>query len=155
MNMSDMIQMKNVIDERVVSFKLAALLKKAGFDECVLGFWQYTSSSSINHYNSYVHRSNTEWQELEEGMKRTVWKGLDTRHPNISAPTYEQVLDWLENKHHIIIYVVYQHEKQRWQWFADLGEKGVMVGMYYMQRYEAYDAAIKKMLQVHFKIDRI
>lgn len=147
-----MIQMKNVIDERVVSFKLATQLKKAGFDECVLGFWQHTSSSSVckggylNHYNSYVHRNNSEWQELANGIKDKLWKGFDAKYPNISAPTYEQVLDWLESKR-LMVYVVYQSKSCRWQWFIDYGED-VQSGLTYQLRHEAYDAAIEKALKL-------
>lgn len=146
-----MIQMKNVVDERVVSFKLATQLKEAGFDECILGFWQHTASSSVckggylNHYNSYVHRSNTEWQELANRIKDKLWKGFDAKYPNISAPTYEQVLDWLESKH-LMVYVVYQGKSCCWQWFIDYGGS-VQSRSGYQQRYEAYDAAIGKALK--------
>ena len=93
-----------VVDEKVVSFDIAKQLKEAGFDERVLGIYMHTPSSSIgkggyfNSYKSYVHHSNTEWQELFNAAKETLYKGLDAKHPNISAPTHFQVLNWLEER---------------------------------------------------------
>lgn len=99
-----------VVDERVVSFGIAKQLKEAGFDERVLGIYMYSPSSSIskggyfNSYKSYVHHNNTEWQELFNAAKEKLYKGLDAKHPNISAPTHFQVLDWLEERG-IIVYI--------------------------------------------------
>lgn len=145
-----------IVDERVVSYKIAKQLKEAGFNERVLGIYTYTPSSSVckggylNHYQSYVHHSNTEWQELFNGAKEQLCKCLDNKHPNISAPTYEQVLDWFQNKHRIIIYASFN--SGWWHSFVKGEYLDVSLAPNYVTRQEAYDAAFSFVLRNKFNL---
>lgn len=148
--------MANEIDDRVVSYELAVRLKKAGFDERVLGFWLYTTPSTgqkggyLNHYKSYVHHSNTEWEQEFNGLKEKVYKNLDTKHPIISAPTYGQVLDWFQNKRRIIIYVTFSYEES-WQAYVKSARDNFMIAQHFVNRDEAYDAAFGSVLKLFGK----
>ena len=117
---------KPTVSEKVVPPKIALLLKKKGFDWKIANFYMYTPSASCinspggykNHYRSYIAYSNSEWAAMDKDAKICGWKGIDERHPNISAPTYDMVVDWLCEKG-VYLYVTpcidkNVHEKRRW-----------------------------------------
>lgn len=144
-----------IVDEKVVSYKMAERLKEAGFDERVLGIYMYTPSSSVskggyfNSYKSYVHHSNTEWQELFSEAKDMLYKGMDAKHPYISAPTYCQVLDWLQERHQLYVYVTYEGDGL---WTVHIRGNNVVVDIDGADRYKAYETAFIWILRKIFNL---
>jgi hypothetical protein len=146
-----------IVDEKVVSYKMAAQLKNAGFDERVLGIYMYTPASSVskggyfNHYKSYVHHSNTEWQELFQGAKESLYKGMDVKHPYISAPTHCQVLDWLQDKYRLFVYVTFD-ENMGWSAYIRSKDINTALSACGTDRYDAYECAFNWILRRIFNL---
>lgn len=145
------IQMKE-INERVVGYKMAVQLKDAGFNERVLGIYMYTPASDVskggylNHYQSHIHHSNTEWQDLFNDVKSSFYKGMDVKHPYISAPTHCQVLDWLQDKHRLFVYATFD-ENLGWSAFIRGKDINVALSACGNDRYDAYECAFSWILR--------
>lgn len=145
---------KPTISEKVVPPKIALLLKKKGFDWKISSFYEYTPKSEvskggyINHYRSYVAYSNTEWAESNKAYRDHVWKHYDIKHPNISAPTYDMVIDWLLEKGYYL-YTVFSSQSQGWMnIYTELAAPFNNCGFpkYAKDRYKALDYGILDIL---------
>lgn len=153
---------KPTISEKVVPPEVALLLKKKGFDWKIASFYMYTPAiSCINshggykdHYRSYIAYSNSEWATMDKDAKKCGWKGIDEQHPNISAPTYDMVIDWLYEKGYYL-YATPSIEKNMYgahRWLAiymdvntPMNQSGVC-SQYATTRYDALNYGILKIL---------
>lgn len=152
---------KPTIAEKVVPPNIALLLKKKGFDWKIASFYMYTPKSEvskggyINHYRSYVAYSNTEWAESERAAKIANWKGVDEKHPNISAPTYDMVVDWLYEKGYYLYVTPYREmdNPEIYKWmniyinFNSPINRSSGFPKYAKTRYEALDYGILEILK--------
>lgn len=95
---------KQTIKPKVVPFEIAKLLKEVGYDEKIAEFWAYASPWTAKggirkggkyneHYGSYIAYSNSEWEK--SNIEFSAALKLNSKHPAISAPSYDMVLDWL------------------------------------------------------------
>ena len=153
--------MKETIKPKVVPFEIAKLLKEAGYDDKIAEFWAYaepwTAKGGIrkggkysNHYGSYVAYSNSEW-EISTISFAKAFK-LSDKHPAISAPSYDMVVDWILE--HLGCYVCvgnFSEGKFSWQITSWCVEEGLYNtdGKEYDTRYEAMDSAFKSILEAH------
>lgn len=140
----------NEVDEKVVSFEIAKLLKKMGYDERIREHWLYTSGGKYpSHHGACVHLSNTEWEEkLNEFAKAQLFSG---KYPPISAPSYGMVIDWIYRKYGYFVEVMMVgKDKFRYGIASNAVECGLRFSNRkgYPTRYEAMDAAFKKVLKI-------
>lgn len=152
---------KPTILEKVVPPNIALLLKKKGFDWKIANFYEYTPKSEcikggyINHYRSYVAYSNSEWAKSDKAFRDHVWKHYDINHPNISAPTYDMVIDWLYEKGYYLYVVpcreVNIHGAHRWLNIYINCNTSMFLSSgcpkYATTRYEALDYGIQEILK--------
>lgn len=151
---------KPTIQDKIVPINLAVILKSKGFDWKIAEFYIYTPPlSSINssggykqHYRSHVAYSNTEWQQMDKDAKKAFWKGIDERHPNVSAPTYSMVIDWLlEKGYYVNAVLVNNNGKDNWTYsYIKLGEGEEYLGRLqssFTDRYEALNKGILNVLK--------
>ena len=97
---------KPTIFPKVVPIEIAALMKAKGFDWKIKEFYMYTPKATCinssggykDHYSSHIAYSNSEWAAMDKDAKKVFWKGIDDKHSNISAPTYDMTIDWLLEK---------------------------------------------------------
>lgn len=81
-------------------------MKAKGFDWKIKEFYMYTPKATCinssggykDHYSSHIAYSNSEWAAMDKDAKKAFWKGIDDKHSNISAPTYDMTIDWLLEK---------------------------------------------------------
>lgn len=140
----------NEVDEKVVPFEIAKLLKKMGYDERIREHWLHSSGGKYpSHHGAYVHLSNTEWEtKLNEFAKAQLFSG---KYPPISAPSYGMVIDWIYHKYGYFIEVVMVGKgKFRYGIASNAIEHGLRFSdrRGYLTRYEAMDAAFKKVLKI-------
>ena len=86
-----------------VPYKLSLKLKKAGFKEETYAFYNQKGKGKDLYFSSGFYDTSN-WNQDE--------KGLDSL---VSAPMYQQVVDWLREKHDLIVearYVGYGDDKQ-------------------------------------------
>ena len=92
-----------------IPYELALKLKEKGFDEFCLAFYPNTVDNI-----SFIKNKNTQDNYVEIG-------GYPQK--GISAPLYQQVVDWFRDKHKISIMVVpnWEHHKKMdgWDCFVD------------------------------------
>lgn len=95
---------RQTVKPKVVPFEIAKLLKEVGYDEKIAEFWAYASPWTAKggirkggkyseHYGSYIAYSNSEWEK--SNIEFSAALKLSSKHPAISAPSYDMVLDWL------------------------------------------------------------
>lgn len=95
---------RHTVKPKVVPFEIAKLLKEVGYDEKIAEFWAYASPWTAKggirkggkyseHYGSYIAYSNSEWEK--SNIEFSAALKLSSKHPAISAPSYDMVLDWL------------------------------------------------------------
>lgn len=151
--------MKETIKPKVVPFEIAKLLKECGYDEKIAEFWAYsepwTAKGGIrkggkysNHYGSYVAYSNSEWESTNVSFAKAF--KLSDKHPAISAPSYDMVLDWiLEHLGYYVCVGNFTKGKFSWQATSWVVEEGLCHsdGKEYNSRYEAMDVAFKSLLE--------
>lgn len=140
----------NEVDEKVVPFEIAKLLKKMGYDERIREHWLYTSGVKYpSHHGACVHLSNTEWEEkLNEFAKAQLFSG---KYPPISAPSYDMVIDWIYQKYGYFIEVMMVgKDKFRYGIASNAIEYGLRFSdrRGHPTRYDAMDAAFKKVLKI-------
>lgn len=150
---------KPTITERVVPFKIAALLKARGFDWKINNFYHYTTPTKgittggyINNYRSNVAYTNTEWANTAKEFKEAIWKGLDAKHPNISAPTYDMVVDWLLEKGYYLNVVIVGENKFVFKIDILNQDKTTIIGTPSSDIYDRYDAFDKGILAILKKL---
>lgn len=140
----------NEVDEKVVPFEIAKLLKKMGYDERIREHWLHTSGGLYpSHYGAFVHLSNTEWEERINEFAKI--HRFDSRHPPISAPSYGMVIDWIYQKYGYFIEVMMVgKDKFRYGIASNAVEYGLRFSdrRGYSTRYDAMDAAFKKVLKI-------
>lgn len=140
----------NEVDEKVVPFEIAKLLKKMGYDERIREHWLYTSGGKYpSHYGACVHLSNTEWErKLNEFAKAQLFSG---KYPPISAPSYDMVIDWVYRKYGYFVEVMMVgKDKFRYGIASNAVECGLCFSSKrgYPTRYDAMDAAFKKVVKI-------
>lgn len=153
---------KKVVKEKVVPLEIAVLLKAKGFDYKIESFYNYippaASIKSKGGYKSvlrsYVAYSNSEWESVYKDVKESFWKGLDDKHPNISAPTYSMAIDFLlEKGYHVMAVTELVKGENKWTWaYTDfkLGEE--VLGRLSKEVNDRYTALNKGMLEVLKKL---
>ena len=149
---------KQTITERVVPFKIAALLKAKGFDWKINNFYHYatsikgiTTGGYLNKYRSNVAYTNTEWANTAKEFKEAIWKGLDAKHPNISAPTYDMVVDWLLEKGYYLNVVLVGENKFVFK-IIDIPKQVTFIGTPSSDIHDRYDAFDKGILAILKKL---
>lgn len=154
---------KQTIKPKVVPFEIAKLLKEVGYDEKIAEFWAYalpwTAKGGIRkggkyseHYGSYIAYSNSEWEK--SNIEFSAALKLSSKHPAISAPSYDMVLDWLlEHFGYYICVANVSKGKFCWQTTSWCVEEGLCHtdGKEYSNRYEAMDAAFKSILKARIE----
>lgn len=150
---------KPVITEKVVPADIALLLKQKGFDWKIARFYTYTPKSSVipnspsgayrDCYRSGIAYTNSEWAEQDTNFKRCLCGSLGTKHPPISAPTYDMTIDWLLERGFYVyalidmlpnFYCVYNNYNAMQQ---DRSNQNLI----FNSRYEALDWGIRKALK--------
>lgn len=139
----------NEVDDKVVPFELAKLLRDIGYDERIREHWQHSYGGKYtSHYGAFVHLSNTEWKErLNEFAKA---QRFDGRHPPISAPSYAMVVDWLLKEYDYYVQVLrVGKEEYRFEVVTFCVEEGLCHSnnRVYQDRYSAMYAAFKYVLK--------
>ncbi len=82
--------------QQFISHTLAKQLKEKGFNEPCLSF--FNRKGQLVRY----HNGDKDWNDLSgQSMKNSDIKLLDT----FTAPTTQQVTDWLREVHHLHLYV--------------------------------------------------
>lgn len=154
---------KQTIKPKVVPFEIAKLLKEVGYDEKIAEFWAYASPWTAKggirkggkyseHYGSYIAYSNSEWEK--SNIEFSAALKLNSKHPAISAPSYDMVLDWLlEHFGYYICVANISKGKFCWQTTSWCVEEGLCHtdGKEYSSRYEAMDAAFKSILKARIE----
>ena len=154
---------RQTIKPKVVPFEIAKLLKEVGYDEKIAEFWAYASPWTAKggsrkggkyseHYGSYVAYSNSEWEK--SNIEFSAALKLNSKHPAISAPSYDMVLDWLlEHFGYYICVANISKGKFCWQTKSWCVEEGLCHtdGKEYSSRYEAMDAAFKSILKARLE----
>lgn len=149
---------RQTIKPKVVPFEIAKLLKEVGYDEKIAEFWAYSSPWTAKggirkggkyseHYGSYIAYSNSEWEK--SNIEFSAALKLNSKHPAISAPSYDMVLDWLlEHFGYYICVANISKGKFCWQTTSWCVEEGLCHtdGKEYLSRYDAMDAAFKSIL---------
>ena len=82
--------------ESYCSYEISKLLKKKGFDEYCMSFWEY----ELYEYSLYIVDYPISNSELEKEL-------VD----GCSAPTHQMVCAWLREKHNILISIIPQEVK--------------------------------------------
>lgn len=155
--------MKETLIPRVVPFEVAKLLKEVGYDEKIKEFWAYadpfTAKGGVrvggtysNHFGSYVPYSNSEWVKSDVEFAKAF--GLDNKHPAISAPSYDMVIDWILE--HLGVYVsVLMAGEGMFIWKVVLLNGGDIPykkdSRVFSTRYEAMDAVFLHILKARKK----
>lgn len=155
---------KHTIQPKVVPIEIAALMKAKGFDWKINEFYMYTpkaksiksSGGYKNHYNSSISYSNSDWAKICKDVKESFWKGIDEKHPNISAPTYDMAIDWLlEEKGFFVnaIIIYYPEGKRNWGYsYQNMNTDEVMVGRISEKVVDRYTALNECILEVLKKL---
>jgi len=88
------------LEKLFVPYELAKELKEKGFKEECLGFWEMVEEGCRNNYNAWA--GITEIEEYEDTVLYLSRNELESYYSNIvRAPTWQQVTDWLREKHDI------------------------------------------------------
>lgn len=154
---------RHTVKPKVVPFEIAKLLKEVGYDEKIAEFWAYASPWTAKggirkggkyseHYGSYIAYSNSEWEK--SNIEFSAALKLSSKHPAISAPSYDMVLDWLlEHFGYYICVANVSKGKFCWQTTSWRVEEGLCHtdGKEYLGRYEAMDAAFKSILKARIE----
>ena len=99
---------------------IPSLLKEKGFDEHCYAYF----------FDKEIRNSSVPWKNSECGA-------------DITAPDYDQVLDWLEEKHGIIVCPVYDSDSSKYKWDVKLYLNDDCVSVdAWTTRYEALNAGI-------------
>lgn len=140
----------NEVDDKVVPFELARLLRDMGYDERIREHWQHTYGGCYpSHYGAFVHLSNTEWKERTNEFAKAL--RFDGKHPPISAPSYAMVVDWLLKEYDYFVQVVRTGRNEyRFEVVSFCVEEGLRYSnnRKYTDRYSAMDVAFKYILRV-------
>lgn len=107
-----------MIKHLFISFELALIAKEKGYDEPSLGYYHYDKNGKLpaefNHCLPkrdffYPNYKNSEFPKPEE-----------TNAPMVSAPLYQQMIDWFRNNHNIHIEIYEGHDEDKIWWNAEL-----------------------------------
>lgn len=86
-----------------VNFKIAKLLKEAGFDEPCFGFYYEKPHPSFNHEEMLVlYKADREQTDYTANLKSFKQNFIST----VNTPTTEQAIDWLAKNKQIYIDIV-------------------------------------------------
>lgn len=114
---------------------------------------QFKKGGKYNeHYGSYIAYSNSEWEK--SNIEFSAALKLNSKHPAISAPSYDMVLDWLlEHFGYCICVANISKGKFCWQTTSWCVEEGLCHtdGKEYSSRYKAMDAAFKSILKARIE----
>lgn len=153
---------KPTIFTKVVPIEIAALMKAKGFDWKIKEFYMYTPKATCinssggykDHYSSHIAYSNTEWAAMDKDAKKCFWKGIDDKHSNISAPTYDMAIDWLlEKGYYVMAVLVRDNEKDSWTYsYNDLTKGEEFLGRKSDKMIDRYTALNKGIIEVLKKL---
>ena len=152
----------NTILTKVVPIEIAALMKAKGFDWKIKEFYMYTPKATCinssggykDHYNSHIAYSNSEWAAMDKDAKKAFWKGIDDKHSNISAPTYDMTVDWLfEKGFYVNAIIIYLEGKRHWAYaYQNINTGENMLGKISKKVVDRYTALNKGILEVLKKL---
>lgn len=153
---------KPTIFTKVVPIEIAALMKAKGFDWKIKEFYMYTPKAACinssggykDHYSSYIAYSNSEWSAMDKDAKKAFWKGIDDKHSNISAPTYDMTIDWLlEKGFYINAIIIYIEGKRYWAYaYQNINTGENMLGKIKKRIVDRYTALNEGILEVLKKL---
>lgn len=112
------------MEKLFIPYKLAAIAKEKGFNERCFGFW----AGNPNNEN-YVYKLN---------ICENNWHQHVNNKTAISAPLYQQIVDWFRKKHDLVINVERDTD-------GSDGFEGVIDGdatQTFQTYYKAFDKAI-------------
>ena len=153
---------KPTIFPKIVPIEIAALMKAKGFDWKIKEFYMYTPKATCinysggykDHYSSYIAYSNSEWAAMDKDAKKSFWKGIDDKHSNISAPTYDMTIDWLLDKgYYVTAVLIRDNKKDGWTYSynnLNIGEE--FIGKKSDKITDRYDALNKGILSILKKL---
>ena len=125
------------MDELFVPFHIAKMLKERGFNDICFKHWYAKDNTTepILTYTAY----NNELFELDFNIP------LETNEIQISAPLYQQVIDWFEKKETYIYALRYNNT---WQWKRDVcgSYDDYSKGDGFVSKYAALNAAFEAAL---------
>ena len=153
---------KPTIFPKVVPIEIAALMKAKGFDWKIKEFYMYTPRATCinssggykDHYSSHIAYSNSEWAAMDKDAKKAFWKGIDDKHSNISAPTYDMAIDWLlEKGYYVMAVLIRDNEKDNWTYsYNNLSIGEEFIGKKSNKMTDRYAALNKGILTILKKI---
>ncbi len=96
---------KNNIEQLFVPITIAKLAKKYGFDEDCFGYYEAQSKELIIYY------ANKSEQVKKDTRNIYDVSNINSKLPQwaISAPTYEQLTNWIRNKKYIKFWIEYNN----------------------------------------------
>lgn len=153
---------KQTIKPKVVPFEIAKLLKEVGYDEKIAEFWAYASPWTAKggirkggkyneHYGSYIAYSNSEWEK--SNIEFSAALKLNSKHPAISAPSYDMVLDWLlEHFGYYICVANISKDKFCWQTTSWCVEEGLCHTRLYVELECVYKDITNKIVEKKGKL---
>jgi len=127
---------KNLIMKHLfIPYNLAALAKDKGFDEDCIG--QYNGTNIILRLGDFDHG----WC-FEENLELLNNTMLSMSSRDISAPLYQQIIDWFREKHNYLIWVE-RDEPREYYYKIDIG-RGTHESGYHDDYYKALNDGIEE-----------
>ena len=91
---------------------------------------------------------------MDKDAKKAFWKGIDDKHSNISAPTYDMTIDWLlEKGFYVNAIIIYLEGKRNWAYaYQNINTNESMVGKISKRVVDRYTALNEGILEVLKKL---
>lgn len=146
-----------------VPYNLALKLKEKGFDEpCITKFETYIDKTKLypvlgtlglntpyeNEYHGYDQKiiNDTEKHWVFTGYKNSV---LDHGNSIVTAPLYQQVIDWFRDKYNLVLEASYSYSLRNYQSkIVKSNGQGWVFFEIHDNYYEALDEAIEEALKL-------
>ena len=122
-----------MVKEAYVSYEVAKLLKKKGFDELC------------------IFKYNSDGIKVKAGQAIDEWSNTELEEGECSAPTHQMVMSWLRGVHNIKVNIWYSNPNYAIEYFEPNTQtrvgKFVFIGDGYPSYEEATEAALKYVLE--------
>lgn len=116
-------------DKFFVPFETAKALKEKGYSQNCSSYWRMEEGENPRIVDYWLLDKD---EDRERG------------YSHISAPTYHEMLDWLEEKYNIRIVISYDWCEEKWEFII----QGITYDTWHGSREEALNAAILKALEL-------
>ncbi len=130
------------IEDLFLTHELALIAREKGFDENCLSFW---CKDKISPKHFTLRNGFDKPNEILKGIK---FKSF------LSAPTHQQIVDWLRENHrlHIEILLVEDDSKYAWDYDVRKVKMNSSMDMHSERMYDSYYEALNKAIEQAFKL---